>query len=117
METLDNLNEKVNTLEKVPNESSKTESSHTVEVNNKENSNSNQKQDKSVLLNQLKDWQSCQNNIVVYNIPETNFVNSNDTATDLLSKLAQLKANVCEKTYDKKDTISVYHLGRKSDDR
>ena len=88
METLDNLNEKVNTLEKVPNESSKTESSHTVEVNNKENSNSNQKQDKSVLLNQLKDWQSCQNNIVVYNIPETNFVNSNDTATDLLSKLA-----------------------------
>ena len=116
MQTLNSLNEKVNTLEKVPNELSKTESSHTVEVNNKENSSNNQKQDKPVLLNQLKDWQSCQSN-VVYNIPETNFVNSNDTATDLLSKLAQLKADVCEKTYDKKDTISVYHLGRKSDDR
>ena len=33
METLDRLNERVNVLEKVPNKSSNTEISHTVEVN------------------------------------------------------------------------------------
>ena len=32
-----------------------TESSHTIKVNNKENSNTNQKKDKPVLMNQLKD--------------------------------------------------------------
>ena len=63
METLDRLNESVNTLEKVPNESSNIESSHKIKVNNKENSNANQKQDKPVLMNQLKDWQSRQNNV------------------------------------------------------
>ena len=55
MELLDRLNEKVNTLEKVPNKSSYTESSHTIQ--NKENYSTNQKQDKPVLMNQLKDWQ------------------------------------------------------------
>ena len=33
METLDRLNERVNVLEKVPNKSSNTETSHTIEVN------------------------------------------------------------------------------------
>ena len=49
MEILDN--ERVNAVEKVPNESSNTDSIHTNEVNNKENSNTNQKQDKPVLMN------------------------------------------------------------------
>ena len=43
METLNSLNERMNTHEKVPNESSNTKSSDTVEVNNKENSNTYQK--------------------------------------------------------------------------
>ena len=116
METLDSLNIRVNTPEKKPNELSITESSHTAEVNNKENSNTNQKQEKPVLMNQLKDWQSHQNNVIVYNIPETDLVNSNDTAIDLLSKFKQLIADVCEVTYDKNDIISVFRLGKKSDD-
>ena len=53
METLDSLNERVNTLEKVPNESSSTVPNHTVEVNNKENSNINLKQDEPILMNQV----------------------------------------------------------------
>ena len=48
METLDSLNERVNTLEKVPNESFNTDSSHTIEATNKEISNTNQKQGKPV---------------------------------------------------------------------
>ena len=98
METLDSLIERVNTLEEVLNESSNTESNHTIEVNNKENSNTNQKQDKPVLVNQLKDWQLRQNFVIVCNIPETDFANSNDTTTDLLSKFEQLIADVCEVT-------------------
>ena len=61
---------KVNAVEKVPNESSNTDSIHRNEVNNKENSNTNQKQDKLVLMNQLKDWQLRQNNVIVYNITQ-----------------------------------------------
>ena len=53
METLCSLNGGVNALKKVLNKSSNTESSHTIEVNNKENSNSD-KQNKSVLTNQSR---------------------------------------------------------------
>ena len=55
METLDSLNKRVDTLEKIPNESSNTQPIHTIKVNTKETSNTNQKQDKSVLMNQLQD--------------------------------------------------------------
>ena len=51
-------------VEKVQNESSNTESSHTIEVKNKENKY--QKKDKPVSVNQLMDWQSRQNNVSVY---------------------------------------------------
>ena len=89
-----------------------TESSHTIKVNNKENSNTNQKQDKPVLMNQLKDWQLRQNNVIVYNIVETDFVNSNDTTSNLLSTFTQLLTDVYEVTYEKKDISSVYRLGK-----
>ena len=114
MKTLESLNERVNTLEKVSNESSNTESSHKIEVNNKENPNTNQKQDKPVLMNQLKGWHSRQNNVIVY-ISEIDFVKSNVITTDLLSKFKQLIADACEVTYDKKDITSVYRLGKKLD--
>ena len=51
MEMLSSLNERVNTLGKVANESFNIESSPTVEINNKENYNTNQKQEKSILMN------------------------------------------------------------------
>ena len=51
MEMLNSLNERVNTLEKVANESFNIESSPTIEINNKENYNTNQKQEKSILMN------------------------------------------------------------------
>ena len=57
-------------LKKVQNESSNTESSQTIKVNNKENFNANQKQGKPILMNKLKD---C---------------NCNDTTTNFLSKLS-----------------------------
>ena len=38
------------------------------------------------LLNQLKDWQLRQNNLIICNIPETDLVSQQDIKTDLLSK-------------------------------
>lgn len=64
MEILHNLNKGVNILEKVPKESFNTNPSHTTEVNSKNTSNTNQKQDKSVLIKQLKEWQLHQNNVI-----------------------------------------------------
>ena len=101
MDMVDSSNERVNTLKKVSNESSKTESTHTIEVNNKENSNTNQKQDKPVVKNQLKDWKSRENNVSIYNIPGTNFVNSNNTTANLLSKLKLSIADLYEITYER----------------
>ena len=42
------------------------------------------------LINQLKDWQLRQNNLIIYNIPETELVNQQDIKTDLLSKFKKL---------------------------
>ena len=84
-------------LKKVPNESSNTESSHTIEVNNKENSNTDQKQD--TLINE-----STKGLAIVSPRPV------------FLSKFKQLIADMCEVTYDKKDITSMYRLGKKSDD-
>ena len=39
-----------------------------------------------MLMNQLKDWQSRQNNIIAYNISESDLVNNNDILTDELKK-------------------------------
>ena len=64
MEILDSLNKGVNTLEKVPNESFNTNLSHAIKVNSNKTSNTKQKQDKSVLMKQLKEWQSHQNNVI-----------------------------------------------------
>ena len=39
-----------------------------------------------MLMNQLKDWQSRQNNIIAYNIPVSELVNNDDQAADELRK-------------------------------
>ena len=41
------------------------------------------------LINQLKDWQLSQNNLIIYNIPEAELVNQQDVKTDILSKLSK----------------------------
>lgn len=63
-------------------------------------------------MNQLKDWQLRQNNVIVYNIVETDFVNSNDITSNLSSTFNQLLADVYEVTYEKKDISSVCRLGK-----
>ena len=83
-------------LKKVQNESSNTESSHTIKVNNKENFNTNQKQGKPILMNKLKD---C---------------NCNDITTNFFIKTQQLIADECEVTYDNKDITLVHRLGKNS---
>ena len=42
-----------------------------------------------MLMNQLKDWQSRQNNNIAYNIPESELVNNDDIAGDKLRKFQQ----------------------------
>ena len=67
------------------------------------------------LINQLEDWQLRQNNIVIYNIPETELVNQQDIETDLLSKFKELKTDKCNVTIETNGIVSIYRLGSKSD--
>ena len=67
-------------------------------------------------MNQLKDWQSGQNIVIFYNIPETDFANSNDTTTALLSNFKQLIADVCEVAYHKQGVTSACRLRKKTED-
>ena len=53
---------------------------------------------------------------MIYNISETDFVNSNETTINLLSKFKQLIVDVCEVTNSKKDVTWEYRLRRKSND-
>ena len=45
------------------------------------------------LINQLEDWQLRQNNLIIYNIPETELVNQQEFKTYLLSKFKELKTD------------------------
>ena len=63
----------------------------------------------------MKDWQLRQNNLIIYNVPETELVNQQDIKTDLLSKIKKLITDECNVTIETKDIVLIYHLGRKSD--
>ena len=44
----------------------------------------NNTQEPLMLMNQLKEWQSRQNNIIAYNIPESELVNNDDIVCSLM---------------------------------
>ena len=46
-------------------------------------------------MNQLKDWQSRQNNIVAFNIPKSELGNNDDIAAEKLRKFQQSIAKQC----------------------
>ena len=52
-------------------------------------------QEPLMLMNQLKDWQSRQNNIITYNIPRSHLVNNNNIAADELRKFQQFIGKQC----------------------
>ena len=52
-------------------------------------------QEPLMLMNQLKDWQSRQNNIITYKIPGSDLVNNNNIAADELKKFKQFIAKLC----------------------
>ena len=59
------------------------------------------------LINQLKDWQLRQNNLIIYNTPETELVNQQDIKTDLLSKFKELTTDKCNVTIETKDSLNL----------
>ena len=97
---LDKLEDKINSCEKqifIQQSSKKSDKNQTLDselVNNIT-------QELLMLMNQLKDWQSRQNNIIAYNIPESELVNNDDIATHKLRKFQQSMAKQCDiKTED-----------------
>ena len=50
------------------------------------------------LIKQLQDWQLRQNNLIIYNIPETELVNQQDIKTDLISECKELITDKCNVT-------------------
>ena len=59
------------------------------------------------LINQPKDWQLRQNNLIIYNIPETELVNQQDIKTELLSKFKELITDKCNVTIETKDSLNL----------
>ena len=59
------------------------------------------------LINQLEDWQLRQNNLIIYNIPETELVNQQDIETDLLSKFKELITDKCNVIIETKDSLNL----------
>ena len=53
----------------------------------------------------MKDWQLRQNNLIIYNVPETELVNQQDIKTDLLSKIKKLITDECNVTIETKDIV------------
>ena len=101
----ENLKERVDFLEKT----NTKQVPPTINPSNIESANS------PTLINQLKDWQLLQNNLIIYDLPETELVNQQDIKTGLLSKFKELITNNCNVTTETKDIVSINPLGSKLD--
>ena len=75
----------------------------------------NNTQEPLILMNQLKDWQSRQNNIIAHKIPESELVNNDDIATDELRKFQQSIAKQCDVKIDDNSVLKLYCLGKKQE--
>ena len=75
----------------------------------------NNTQEPLMLMNQLKDWQSRQNNIIAYNIPESELVNNDDIAADELRKFQQSIAKQRNVKIDDNSVLKLYRLGKKQE--
>ena len=105
LSSIKNLKERVNFVEKT----NTKQVPPTINPSNIVSTNS------PTLINQLKDWQLSQNNLIVYNIPEAELVNQQDIKTDLLFKFKELITDKCNVIIETKDIFSIYGLGSKSD--
>ena len=75
----------------------------------------NNTQEPLMLMNQLKDWQSRPNNIIAYNIPESELVNNDDIVADELRKFQQSIAKQCNVKIDDNSVLKLYRLGKKQE--
>ena len=105
LSNFENLKERVDFLKKTNTE----QVPPTINPSNIESANS------PTLINQLEDWQLLQNNLIIYDIPETELVNQQDIKTGLLSKFKELITDNCNVTIETKDIVSINLLGSKSD--
>ena len=66
-----------------------------------------------MLMDQLKDWESRKNNIIAYNIPESELVNNDDIAADELRKFQQSIAKQYDVKTDDNSVHELYRFGKK----
>ena len=112
---LDKLEDRIDSCEKqIFIQQSSTNKSDENQMLDSESANNNT-QEPLMLMNQLKDWQSRQNNIVAYNIPESELVNNDDIAVDKLRKFQQSIAKQCNIKIDDNSVLKLYHLGKKQE--
>ena len=79
---LDELEDRIDSFEKhIFIQQSSTNKSDENQTLDSESANNNT-QEPLMLMNQPKDWQSRQNNIIAYNIPEFELANNDDIAPD-----------------------------------
>ena len=79
---LDELEDRIDSFEKhIFIQQSSTNKSDENQTLDSESANDNT-QEPLMLMNQPKDWQSRQNNIIAYNIPEFELANNDDIAPD-----------------------------------
>ena len=68
------------------------------------------------MVNQLKDWQSRLNNVIVYNIPESALQNGVDQKKNMIKNFRDKVANSCNFNFNDVDITAIYRLGKKLDD-
>ena len=89
----------------------KSDENHTLDSE----STNNNTQEPLMLMNQLKDWQSRQNNITACNIPESELVNNDDIASDELRKFQRSIAKQCDIKIGDNSALKLYRLGKKQE--
>ena len=112
---LDKLEDRIDSCEKqIFIQQSSTNKSDENQMLDSESANNNT-QEPLMLMNQLKDWQSRPNNIIAYNIPESELVNNDDIAADELRKFQQSIAKQCNVEIGDNSVLKLYRLGKKQE--
>ena len=112
---LDKLEDRIDSCKKqIFIQQSSTNKSDENQTLDSESANSNT-QEPLMLMKQLKDWQSRQNNIIAYNIPESELVNNDDIAAYKLRKFEHSSAKQCDFKIDDNSVLKLYRLGKKQE--
>ena len=72
-------------------------------------------QDNDIIV-QMKDWHDRQNNLIIYNLPESKFANNDDILKDDIKHFIDVVSQTCNISFNNNDIVKSARLGKKREE-